>query len=1852
MESNADENSPPRSDLVAKTRRQSTLLDSPSRVTRSQVRRLSSAPVEPPMSPKPAVNRRRSARVSESISDVASQDDVSSIQDEAETGKPIQRARRSTRRSFADTTETALSQRSTLSSIEEDTKPVTRRTRASLKPVEETDSELVLPPTRRTRRSSISSVTSVSTIASNAQSPQRRTRASRRNLSPVPSPTFSEASVISELPEGSPNIKKTNSPAASDLNTSSKSIPPLSSNVSPAMPLSGKTPNSAEVKRSSSKDKSPMVKLSDISFTTPRQLNLDDSGSASKKRASLTNEEIEIIDVNEESDNSSIQKSRRSQGRLSLTSRKSTPSKPAQFIESPLQKPSDEIMTVDLDSQSQSVDGKPLRVSVGSQNANTERPRRNSGRLSLSKFVETPLSNSDAHESEKLNESSPEDVDSSTNVSSRKLELDKSLNSSKRLSLSKFVENPLEETGKKGLVESETTSAEINEILSEDNVNSLEDHLNKSKTELEKSRRSSTGNKFIETPFKNSPTKQTEDVDQGKSGRQSISRASLSSVKSPELEKSQRKSANRFSLASNITSDTNPEDDHETQADHSSRKSTGRLSLTSIKSPESQRNSMGRLSLNSQKSLIIDLDRDNDEIQPEKSSRKSSGRDSVSPVKSPELGNSKRLSVGRFSLTSLKNTDPDSADDVQLEKSSRKSIGRDSLSPSKSPELEKSSRKSVGRDSTSPVKSPEVEESQRMSVGRLSLLSNKSVSNIDPDNADNKSDKLSRKSIGRDSVSPVKSPELEKSQRKSIGSEKSSNIINPDTENEDQGEKSSRKSTGSTSASPLKSPELDKSQRSSFGRLSLTSNKSSPIRLDNSPHLTPRDVANLRSYFASSTPTACLKEQSPVKEVSLLEKSKVSNQSLSRSSGRLSLTPSKSVPPTKSNVMSSDRFSDQVDDDGDDDSEDVDSEDVESHESDSNPRSIGTSASTSHRASTGNTLSEQTFESEGLGKSRVSTGSLPHKSPLKSGVLNSEVEESLSISHSNNISKGSSHADNSSSFNDKTKIGMSEDLNVSPIKQDQAKLKNLTLTPSSSENSFNKSHCSPNHAFEKSTVFNEQDVSFGSHTGTNVESEHSLSTSRPSSQMNVSHHIENLTNDTSIKSLERKSPFKKSTEVLAPSDTEDNIDKPSKFKASISSKVYKDAAFLLSGGSVSDFDDQEDDDADKWQQFSSPATKSKREKRLEKKAKKKIEKEERRKAKLERMKQVEANEDDSDGSDVIVGESYLKSVTQTLSPGLKVTTSNSQASDDEVIEVIHSDKTSRKRKVGSTDFNTSKITDQNLEVLGASSELVNSVNKRKSLPDSDNSISNKKMSVSLLQSDVPTSMISTNDNIATLLDDFVDIASEESADCVELVRSDPAETLKKKKKKKLVQVNTNHDIASGEQKIKKTKKNKLKQLATNVENESVESDKPLKKKKKNKDQSNIENESEAQMHEIKKAKKKARAATVEEGSEQPLKKKKKVTEKSEPTDAMKLVKKKKKNDKEQASTEAESEDTVKLVTKKKKKAKLSVMENQVHALEELHEVRGKKTKKNIAVDKNTEDNSGVTKPQKKLKKKSHESFDSSPLDVNDGTSAKILKKKKKNNAALVEPTNGNGSDSDDAPTSVSFAAGKESALAELSAAAESIKKQKELKKQKLKIKQERMREEKLAKLEKLKKKQKRKAKHLESREVNSSTGISVDGSSYKIYFDGENNASTSKLPKRLPEEFLESLSEQPPTKLVRRADGSKERVAAAAVSKEEQEYLERKKAKKLARKMEKQRMLQADYVPLEGVLGSTRFGVVPLRNIMLAKKLEKNKLAEEAANFRQQSLFGNRIRRTPISSVLSHKEKLKASGKDQLVKSK
>lgn len=59
------------------------------------------------------------------------------------------------------------------------------------------------------------------------------------------------------------------------------------------------------------------------------------------------------------------------------------------------------------------------------------------------------------------------------------------------------------------------------------------------------------------------------------------------------------------------------------------------------------------------------------------------------------------------------------------------------------------------------------------------------------------------------------------------------------------------------------------------------------------------------------------------------------------------------------------------------------------------------------------------------------------------------------------------------------------------------------------------------------------------------------------------------------------------------------------------------------------------------------------------------------------------------------------------------------------------------------------------------------------------------------------------------------------------------------------------------------------------------------------------------------------------------------------------------------------------------------------------------------------------------------------------------------------------------------------------------------------------------------------------------------------------NSLFQKAPKRLPAELLESLSEQPPSKLVRRPDGSKGRVSESAVSSEEQKKLELKKARVL-----------------------------------------------------------------------------------------
>lgn len=310
--------------MVSRTRRQSTVPDSPSRVTRSQLRRQSSNS-SLPSPPKSATTSRMSLRKS------LSRD---SVQLEKAVAKPPQRStRRSTRSSFTESTEDGpgSTQEGKLESIVEIVKPSPRRTRASTRSVaktsieSDTDTEMKLPPTtRRTRQNSGSSIASASSYAS----PQRRTRSSRRNLSPVQS-SFSDTNSLLEIPEASPKTKKTPSPVkggGSDvlLKGETPTITPPSSKASSVISSSGKSP----ANRSSLQEQSsPVLKRHSTSFMVQEQ-GQNDSDSCRSRRVSPDKQETSISLMTEER--------RRSKGRLSLSSRRSSLKLP-QFIETPFE---------------------------------------------------------------------------------------------------------------------------------------------------------------------------------------------------------------------------------------------------------------------------------------------------------------------------------------------------------------------------------------------------------------------------------------------------------------------------------------------------------------------------------------------------------------------------------------------------------------------------------------------------------------------------------------------------------------------------------------------------------------------------------------------------------------------------------------------------------------------------------------------------------------------------------------------------------------------------------------------------------------------------------------------------------------------------------------------------------------------------------------------------------------------------------------------------------------------------------------------------------------------------------------------------------------------------------------------------------------------------------------------------------------------------------------------------------------------------------------------------------------------------------------------------------------------------
>lgn len=349
-------------------------------------------PVEAPTSPKTST-RRRSTLSSSSRNDADDQDEVSSVQEEADTVKTVSR-RRSVRKSFADGAEEGpLSSRSSkLTSIEEDSKPipideskpVTRRTRASMASVKTSfELEPDMPITRRTRRSSISSVSSIT--SSIVASPKRQTR-SRKNLSPVPSPTFSEVSTMSEVPETSPATIKESSPMTMKTGNSLGTPRQLKLSIEPLKTKESPRNDSPTQALGLESDKSRRRSHERLSLKSPLKFVESAMEDAEKTNAENLQHE-ETSSPAESADVERRQSLRRSQGRQSLKS-------PLQFMESAMEDAQNPSPVVEKASNDEEV------VEVG-----FNKSRSSFGRLSLS--------NKSSRQSLSSNKSVTEDNDDS-----------------------------------------------------------------------------------------------------------------------------------------------------------------------------------------------------------------------------------------------------------------------------------------------------------------------------------------------------------------------------------------------------------------------------------------------------------------------------------------------------------------------------------------------------------------------------------------------------------------------------------------------------------------------------------------------------------------------------------------------------------------------------------------------------------------------------------------------------------------------------------------------------------------------------------------------------------------------------------------------------------------------------------------------------------------------------------------------------------------------------------------------------------------------------------------------------------------------------------------------------------------------------------------------------------------------------------------------------------------------------------------------------------------------------------------------------------------------------------------------
>lgn len=771
------------------------------------------------MSPKPAT-RRRSTVASASKNDTSSQDDAS-VQEEPDTVRTLSK-RRSVRKSFADVPEDgAISNPpSKLTSIEEDSqtipieesKPVTRRTRASMASLRtpfEPEPELCLPTTRRTRRSSLSSVSS-SIVAS----PKRQTR-SRKNLSPVASPTVSEVSTVSEVPETSP---------------ASKSSP--------------------------SKDKSPMTSKSPKLLGSPRQLELNDSDSAKTKRQSFVSDNVQ----GEESGSPELERSlsrRRSSGRQSLKS--------LNFVESAMEDPE----------KSNPDDEKPSNDNEGNSEIELDKSKGSIGRWSLSSNKPSRLSLSSSKSSRlslSSNKSSPSPLSPALLQkfeSSPHVTMNGSQRSSiGRLSLSSKKASPEVHLSEfEGVTNSETSSPRvmITKLRKEEG-----DHTDYPKQISTHSQRESTGritrksSPFnFEVSTRLSPNKSqvetlvSEDI--ASSSHETSEEVASVPFEQKELNNSRRSSIKKISMGKSPSSKFQELENITNEDSSTTDKASTEQEVFDVEDSSTDPGS-----------VELVLDKSNSVCRPMSSSKAGAGyhqtpdgspklstfeaksRFSLSsnkstPAKSPKLDNSEvsntdsqKPSLNRFSLSSMKSTPAKSPkgevapqEDVVTPNTilSRFSASSNKLSPSKSPKCDSSlltsdnppntllSRFSVSFNKS--INSTPGKPSPGKSPGKLSLSAKKSPHSVDIQGDDSEHSENEESVPSSDASGQMENLNLsrkaeEPSPRKSTGrSSLTPSLSLKNSHHQEEGASSDEESDAISSSDP---PEQDVS----LGRGSLT----------------------------------------------------------------------------------------------------------------------------------------------------------------------------------------------------------------------------------------------------------------------------------------------------------------------------------------------------------------------------------------------------------------------------------------------------------------------------------------------------------------------------------------------------------------------------------------------------------------------------------------------------------------------------------------------------------------------------------------------------------------------------------------------------------------------------------------------------------------------------------------------------------------------------------------------------------------------------------------------------------------------------------------------------------------------